>query len=152
MPDLAIAGIVQAVHDILAADAKTKTLNGLTVNWHRGRLTWHGITNYPAGLVSLGPGLDVGHHLIGGESVSSLVPVIVRLRCSSVEGADVAEKTLNDLVSAVLDVLFKTANLKLGLDRVKFFRVGGQSVDSNPEASPATADADLIVGCRVIVS
>ncbi len=58
MPDLAVAGIVQAVYDILAAEVKT--VGTLEVNWHRGRLTWWGITKYPAGLVSLGPGLDVG--------------------------------------------------------------------------------------------
>jgi hypothetical protein len=145
--DLDLDVIVQAVYDLLNADART---NG--VNWEKGRYTSYGLRTFPGGGVSLAPGLAVEYRTIPG-GIGGSVAVQIRFWTSKHEGITETEQSVQDYIGKVIDVLVDTPQLAVASYTTKPWleRVDVQQGDisTNIEATPPYAEAAVIPSYQV---
>ncbi len=148
MPDLNLELIIQKVHALLKADAKTKDLY-----WYLGRMTPLEIPTLPAAGVSFAPGIALTFVSVGGSAGSrgGEVPVRIRVWTAVHEGAAKAEERIQDWVGKILDVLWANVQLDIsGYATKPWLReVNLPELDTNPEAAPAWAEATIIASYQV---
>ena len=126
-----VKAVVQAVFNILSADARTSNLK-----WYYGRRSFTQVQVYPAGGVSLDTARDI-QFLMPLARKATLV-VLVAIRYRSEVSVDDAEQQMQDGLDKVMQVI--QDNLSLGLSYTVLLTLDVKT-DSNPEASPFTADA-----------